>query len=83
MTEKKPFWDRILKSEKDGLPLLYIKTLFSFRGRSIRLHKIIYPDHSVGRVRRGTVRRHYENVASGHDGLGASRYLPPYQPPSS
>lgn len=37
-------WDKVLKSEKDGLPLLYIKTLLSFGGRSIRLHKIIYPD---------------------------------------
>lgn len=37
-------WDRVQISEKDGLPLIYIKTLFSFGGRSIRLHKIIYPD---------------------------------------
>lgn len=37
-------WDRTVDSERDGLPLLYIKYIFKLWGRRIDLHKIIYPD---------------------------------------
>lgn len=37
-------YDRAVNSERDNLPLLYIKYIFAWRGRRIDLHKIIYPD---------------------------------------
>lgn len=37
-------WDRTVDSERDGLPVLYIKHLLHLLGRRIDLHKIIYPD---------------------------------------
>jgi hypothetical protein len=37
-------WDKTVNSERDGLPLLYIKNLIHWRGRRIDLHKIVYPD---------------------------------------
>lgn len=42
--EKKPFWDRTIDSERDGLPVLFIKNLLKLWGRRIQLHKIVYPD---------------------------------------
>jgi hypothetical protein len=40
---KRPY-DRTVDSERDGLPVLYIKYLLYWRGRRVDLHKIIYPD---------------------------------------
>lgn len=37
-------WDRIVPNEQTGEPALYIKTLFSLFGLSVRLHKITQPD---------------------------------------
>lgn len=37
-------WDKTVDSERDGLPVLYIKNLFHLWGRRIDFHKIIYPD---------------------------------------
>jgi len=37
-------YDRSVNSERDGLPLLWIKYVFAFRGRRIDLHRIDYPD---------------------------------------
>jgi hypothetical protein len=38
------FWNNVIHSERDGLPLLLIKNLFHWRGRRIDLHKIVWPD---------------------------------------
>lgn len=38
------FWDRSINSERDNLPLLFIKNLLHWRGRRIDLHKIVWPD---------------------------------------
>lgn len=37
-------WDKTITSERDGLPVLFIKHLFKWRGRRIDLHKIVWPD---------------------------------------
>lgn len=37
-------WDKIVKSEDDGLPVLLIKNLLHLFGRRIDLHKIVWPD---------------------------------------
>lgn len=37
-------WDRSINSERDGLPVLFIKYIVAWRGCRIDLHKIIYPD---------------------------------------
>lgn len=37
-------YDKVVRSERDGLPLLHIKNLFHWRGRRIDLHKIEWPD---------------------------------------
>jgi len=37
-------WDKVVNSERDGLPILHIKHLFHWRGRRIDLHKIEWPD---------------------------------------
>ena len=41
---KTTFWDKEVKSERDGLALLFIKNLLHWRGRRVDLHKIVYPD---------------------------------------
>ncbi|MAS67358.1 MAG: hypothetical protein CMK82_11260 [Pseudomonadales bacterium] len=42
--EKTPFWNKTVNSERDGLPVLFIKNLIHLFGRRIDLHKIVYPD---------------------------------------
>jgi hypothetical protein len=37
------WWDQTIDGD-DGLPLLLIKKLFSFMGRGVWLHKIVWPD---------------------------------------